>query len=257
MRAIILAAGRGSRLGAMTDEQPKGMVKVAGTPLIARTIAALRAGGVDDIALVSGYRRECLDVFGLPAFHNPDWASTNMVMSLHQADDWLSRDPCLISYSDIFYDPRWPARLAACDADVAITVDRCWLELWRARNEDVLADAETLKTDQDGHLLEIGGRAATVAEIQAQYMGLLRMTPAGWAAFRATVAGLTPARRNAVSMTEVLDLMARAGVKIAAVPVDGQWGEVDTPDDVALYERWAADGVYGDWFARADGSPAR
>lgn len=249
VRAIILAAGRGSRLGNLTDERPKGMVTVAGQPLIARAIGALKAGGVDDIALVTGYRRESLDGFGLPTFHNPAWASTNMVMSLHSAADWLSRTDCLISYSDIFYDPRWVERLAACPADVAITVDRQWLALWQARNEDVLADAETLRVDGGGRLQEIGGRAATVEEIQAQYMGLLRMTPAGWETFRATVAGLEPARRNAISMTEVLDLMAKAGHAIATVPVDGQWGEVDTPDDVALYERWAADGMFGSWFA--------
>lgn len=248
VRAIILAAGRGSRLGSLTDEQPKGMVSVAGRPLIARAIGALGAGGVEDIALVTGYRREALDGFGLPTFHNPLWASTNMVMSLHSAADWLSRTDCLISYSDIFYDPRWVERLAQCTADVAITVDRQWLTLWKARSSDVLADAETLRVDDDGRLLEIGGRAATVEEIQAQYMGLLRMTPAGWGAFRAAVEKLEPERRNAISMTEVLNLMVEAGHTVATVPVYGQWGEVDTPDDVALYERWAAAGEFGPWF---------
>lgn len=82
MKAIILAAGRGSRMGGLTDTQPKGLVSLRGKPLLEWQLASLRAAGIHEIALVTGYRHEALSPYGLPMFHNPDWRRTNMVTSL-------------------------------------------------------------------------------------------------------------------------------------------------------------------------------
>ena len=60
MRGIILAAGRGSRMKHLTSERPKCMVKLQGKPLIEWQLEALRAAGIDDIAIVTGYRHELL-----------------------------------------------------------------------------------------------------------------------------------------------------------------------------------------------------
>ena len=57
MKGIILAAGRGSRMASLSDEIPKCLLKVGGKPLIDRQIEALRKGGVEDISIVTGYRR--------------------------------------------------------------------------------------------------------------------------------------------------------------------------------------------------------
>ena len=69
MRAVILAAGRGSRLGHLGSDRPKCLVQLEGRPLIERQIAALRRGGADEIAVVRGYRAVFLDG------HAPDLGS--------------------------------------------------------------------------------------------------------------------------------------------------------------------------------------
>ena len=56
MKAIILAAGRGSRMGGLTDTQPKGLVSLRGKPLLEWRLASLRAAGIHEIALITGYR---------------------------------------------------------------------------------------------------------------------------------------------------------------------------------------------------------
>jgi L-glutamine-phosphate cytidylyltransferase len=76
MRALILAAGRGSRLGHLGADRPKCLVKLAGKPLIERQIAALRRGGVDEIGIVRGYRAEMLDLRGLHSFIAASWCTT-------------------------------------------------------------------------------------------------------------------------------------------------------------------------------------
>ena len=61
MRAVILAAGRGSRMGPMGNDRPKCLVKLDDRPLLDRQIAALRRGGVNEIGVVRGYRAEMLN----------------------------------------------------------------------------------------------------------------------------------------------------------------------------------------------------
>jgi choline kinase len=102
MRAIILAAGRGSRLKGMTDAQPKCLVELAGQPLLHWQIAALRDAGIDEIALVTGYKSEVLEAKGLPTRHNDDWQNTQMVASMLCARDLMDA-PVIVSYSDIVY----------------------------------------------------------------------------------------------------------------------------------------------------------
>ena len=68
MRAVILAAGRGSRMGHLGDDRPKCLIELEGKPLIERQIAALRRGGVDEIEIVRGFRAEMIDFPGLCYF---------------------------------------------------------------------------------------------------------------------------------------------------------------------------------------------
>ena len=89
MIAIILAAGRGSRMKSMTDERPKCLVEVKGRTLLDRQINAIKTAGIKQISIVTGYKRELLSINGIKEFHNSNWAETNMVSSRACADEWL------------------------------------------------------------------------------------------------------------------------------------------------------------------------
>ena len=96
MRGLILAAGRTSHMGEIGDQQPKCLVPLAGTPLIARQIAALRGGGATEIGVVRGFRAEMIDYPDITYFENERWADTNTVMSLASADAWLRSGPVIV-----------------------------------------------------------------------------------------------------------------------------------------------------------------
>src|SRR5215213_9871963 len=78
-KAIILAAGQGTRLGALTANCPKCMIELWGRPLLHHQIDALRGCGVEDITIVGGYQVEKLAPQGCRVRVNPDFATTNMV----------------------------------------------------------------------------------------------------------------------------------------------------------------------------------
>lgn len=236
MKAIILAAGRGSRMKDLTDDRPKCLIELRGRPLLDWQLAALREAGIEEIAIVTGYRRELLAGRGLAEFHNPRWAETQMVSSLACAESWLTAEPCIVSYSDIFYHSTAVQSLMACPAALAVTYDPNWLDLWTRRFGNPLLDAESFRLTPSHTLAEIGHRPRAIEEVQGQYMGLLRFTPAGWAEVARIRATLSPEQRDRMHMTGTLQQVIEARrIAIAAIVYEGEWGEVDSAEDLAGY----------------------
>lgn len=242
MRGVILAAGRGSRLGALSDDRPKCMVELASKPLIQRQIAALRRGGVSSIGIVRGYLGNRIDIQDVTFFENPRWAETNMVMSLVAASSWLQLDSVLISYADIFYGHAVVRDLAASSGDLVVAYDCGWRSLWSRRFADPLSDAETFRTDARGNLLEIGKRTTRIEEIEGQYMGLLRFTPKAWRAVEALLAAKDAKARDKMDMTSLLGALLDSGFPIGTLGISGSWGEIDSSDDLELYEKMIREG---------------
>lgn len=247
MKAIILAAGRGSRLGSMTAAQPKPLTVLAGKPLLEWQIAALHSAGVSEVHLVSGYCSEALEPYGHSRLFNPHWASSNMVRSLIRADALLAAEPMLVCYGDIVYRPDIIQSLIASPAPLAITYDLDWWSLWSARFDDPLSDAESFR-QANGQLMTIGERTADPQQIEGQYMGLLKFTPEGWQHVRDLLAGLSAEQIDKLDMTSLLRRLLQNGIPIATVGIRGGWVEVDNPSDITLYERMIAQlGWSHDW----------
>lgn len=237
MKGVVLAAGRGSRLGALTERRPKCLVPLAGRPLLAWQRAALSAAGVRDHVVVVGYRAEQIAATGVPVLHAPRWSGTNMVRSLLAAQRVLASEPCVVAYGDLVYSAQAVRRLLAAPEGLALTYDPGWLRLWSRRFPDPLEDAETFRLAEDGVLGDIGGTPTGTDEVQGQYMGLLRSTPADWEVVRRRCAALAEHELDALDMTGLLRLLLRDGVPIRAVACPEPWGEVDSATDLALYER--------------------
>ncbi len=261
MRAIILAAGEGTRLRPYTLDRPKCLVELAGRPLLAWQLDALRQAGITDITIVTGYRGEQLARFGLTTRHNPDYARTNMVGSLMCAADLFDgSDDVLIAYADIVYEPRVVRALVACTEAICTTVDRSWLRLWSIRTATPLAEAETLKMDARGDIIELGRKPTSYDEIQAQYMGLIRVRAEVAPHWPAVYQMLDPAgpydgkNRANMYMTSFLQYLINHGHPVRAVPVDGGWLEVDSASDLELYARLQAEDRLSEYCSLGPGS---
>ncbi|MBI3345969.1 MAG: phosphocholine cytidylyltransferase family protein [Burkholderiales bacterium] len=248
-RAVILAAGQGTRLRPLTDHLPKALVSLDGVPLIERQLAVLRRAGVTDLSVVAGYRASHLRLDGLRQVENPAYESTNMVASLYCAKALFDgTDDVLVCYGDIVYEPRVLSALMATDAPLAVTIDRQWLTLWSLRMDDPLSDVETLRLDDYGRILELGRKPRDLADIQGQYIGLFKVrkdfAPEFFDAYeRLGAEGTVDGRSRAMMyMTSYLQLQIDAGVQVLAAAVDGGWLEVDSLQDLQRYEAASAEG---------------
>jgi choline kinase len=130
--------------------------------------------------------------------------------------------------------------LVAAPGDIAIVVDDAWLGLWTRRMPDPLADAETLKVDCSGLVKEIGKKPRGYEDIDAQYVGLIKLSARGARLLRDLYAGLD---REAVYdgqpfermyMTSLLQRAIDAGIAVHAVRIRGGWIEIDAPSDLAI-----------------------
>ncbi|MFJ2713495.1 NTP transferase domain-containing protein [Pseudomonas sp. NPDC087346] len=236
MKAIILAAGRGSRLGSLTDQRPKALVEFNKTPLIERTVRTLRAAGISEIGIVAGYRSDMLESYADRLFINPLWSTTGIRQSLSAAAEWLDSQPCVVSYGDIFYSPTLVRDLMQKDENIDLGYDPQAVRLWQQRFDNPLDDMERFIID-NGRICQIGHRAESLEQIQGQYMGLFKLTPTGWRALNEQLQGLSTEQRDQVDMTSLFSRAIEAGVRVGGTPTNEPWGEIDCPSDVLLYER--------------------
>ncbi|MBF0177323.1 MAG: phosphocholine cytidylyltransferase family protein [Magnetococcales bacterium] len=244
-RGIILAAGRGSRMGELTTAQPKCLLSLGGRTLLDWQLAAFREAGIHQVALVTGYQAESLADKAPTSFHNPDWAATNMVVSLTHARAWLQQYPCVVCYADIVVTAPMLQKLQAAPGELVITSHQCWRQIWEARFANPLADAETFRVDSNGTLLEIGGRTDDINTIQGQFMGLLYFLPSGWQRAEKYLQTLPEDVRRRLDMTGLLARLIQQGWQIGTVAVDGLWMELDRAEDKILYDAWLAAGDSG------------
>lgn len=229
MKALILAAGRGSRMDALTSHTHKCLIHLLGRPLIEWQLDALRRAGIEETIAVTGYKHQKVAPYFSSHFHNADWASTNMAYTLLQADPILAKEEVIVCYSDLAYHPSIIKALLEGKELISLTFDRKWKKLWQTRFDNPLDDAESFRV-QGKKLVEIGKNPCKAEEIKGQYMGLFKIHPQGWQIMKSLI---TPT----ISMTELFHNLIYIDVFIEAIPIEGKWCEIDTAKDKDLYEK--------------------
>lgn len=242
MKALILAAGRGQRMGSATDDKPKCLTVFRNKPLLEWQLSALHSADAEDVAIVGGYKNDMLSKYAPVPFVNTRWTESNMVRSLMCAEEWLKQGPCVVSYSDIFYNSDAVKKLMESPGDIAILYDPDWFNLWSRRFSDPLSDAETFILNGDSTVREIGSHTDSVTDVQGQYMGLLKFTPHGWSHVSEYLMGLSSDQVDKLDMTSLLSALVGQGISIMARANNSPWGEIDSGDDLRLYEEMVEQG---------------
>jgi L-glutamine-phosphate cytidylyltransferase len=254
-RAIIVAAGRGSRLGPKTEDIPKTMVEVAGKPILHHQLDALSAGGVSDFVVVRGYRGSLIGggSHRLRFVENPEWERNNILASLIYARAEMDRG-FFFAYSDIVYAKDVAVRLAEAarteKASAVLVVDRRWSDAYVGRTLHPIPEAELSAAagpPSDPRITAVGKLVVPAEEAAGEFIGLAYFSPEGARALcdvwdralgeRGLEApfGRARALRHAY-LSDALNALANAGHRLAPLYIDGQWREIDTGQDLAAAE---------------------
>lgn len=235
MNVLILAAGKGSRLGKISANQPKSLTEICGKSLIKRNLTTFNNLKLN-VFLITGFAAEKLKPLGVQTIHNCDFDDTNMVWSLYQAIQELEND-FIICYGDIVVSPSTVAALLETPLEFAVVSDRGWLEYWTRRFDEPLTDAESFSINSSGDLVSVGQKVQNTDEIQGQYIGLIKVTGSARSQFKKRLQKFcedeeTHEIAKKAYMTDFLQMLINEGVQIKPVFVDGGWIEIDNPGDI-------------------------
>ncbi len=228
--AVILAAGRGSRLGGLTEHRPKSLLDVGGRTLLAHSLAALRTAGVTEAVVVTGYLQDRI-VDALAAQDEAprvrtipcaDWLEGGSMESLRQAVATV-KGPILLLESDILYDPEFIVVARGCACSMILTADPS------GSGDEV----HVVATD-GGRLLSLGKTLSEnlMQRSVGELAGISYLAAETLEAFGALAARWRAEGRIDAHYEEGLLALNQAGHPIAVKHCAGlAWTEVDTPDD--------------------------
>lgn len=251
MKAVIIAAGRGSRLEHHTDERPKCMVRVGDRSILDYQLDAYRTHGVDDLHIIRGYLAERLVVEGATYHANANWPNNNILQSLFCAEDALT-GPMLVSYSDIVFTPEVVQAALGTEHDIALVLDRQWHTSYQGRHDHPVEQAE-LALVEEGQVRRVGKHVGTEGAL-GEFIGLAYFSERGARELREAFAA---ARERFAPedifqngrtfqkayLCDLFEFMIGRGVRIGVAPIDGGWREIDTVEDLqAVDHTWASEG---------------
>lgn len=253
MKAIILAAGQGTRLKKYTENLPKGMLSFMGKTIIERQVTAYRANGIDKIVIVRGYKAEKINYKDIRYYTNTDYANTNMVESLMTAKAEFDED-IIVSYSDILFEEKMLQGMMQAKADIAVAVDDKWKGYWNKRYGKIDFDTESLSIDAQNNITELGLEKPALESIDARYIGLLKFTQGG---LKHVVDIMETAYQRDQNMpwqqsgkpvrkaymTDLLNALIQAGISVKAERFNHGWIEFDTNEDYEKACEWVENGT--------------
>ena len=226
---ILLAAGRGSRLGKLTDQIPKAMNLHKGKPIIKYILENTTTGNFKfaKTIIIGGYRHQMLSNLGAELILNENWETTGPLYSLRIAEKFLNEEDCIVSYTDIVYDSKYWKETLDLPDDIVVPSNANFLISWSQRKIDLLADLESFKI-KNNHITEIGKKIQDVNEGQGQFAGIVKFRPQGWRKFSKVVFSDNNLKKD---MTSSFSEYLNSGGLIRTVSVNASWKEFDNPED--------------------------
>lgn len=240
MKAIIIAAGPGSRLKHYTEDLPKCMLEFGGTTLLQRQIKVLKANGITDISIIKGYQKEKINYPDFKYYINDRYEHNNILNSLMYAETEMDTD-VIISYSDILYEKDVVSRLLESKQDISIVVDIDWKGYYSGRRDHPIQEAENVIFDSNNRVVEIGKIMTRKHDVHGEFIGMMKLTKRGTDIFKLHFHrakqlfwGKPFVRANTFEnayLTDMIQDMVDMGVYIHCVIIERGWKEIDTVED--------------------------
>ena len=230
MRAIILSAGRGSRLLPLTAARPKCLLEVApGLSVLRHQIGALGRAGVDDVTVITGFLPQTVeedlarvDAVTVRTLFNPFYQIADNLASCWMARGRMNGDFLLINGDTLFGDALLERVLAAPPAAVSVTIDK-----------KPAYDEDDMKVTLRGTQLVGIGKTLSHAETDAESIGMLRFMGDGPGVFTGQLEAMMRTPEGVRSwFLKAIDGLAKSGITVETCSIEGHaWSELDTPED--------------------------
>jgi choline kinase len=251
MKAIVIGAGRGSRLGPKTEAIPKTLVEVMGRPMLDFILDALALGGIarKDVVFISGYAEAAVRERypELLYVRNTGWRDNNILLSLLTAREHLE-EGFVSTYADIVYEADIVRQLLESPHAITLGCDVRWRRRYVNRSQHPESDAEKLRAEGE-RVVEIGRRIPS-ERATGEFIGVMKLTKHGASEFLSAFDTAERAHAGTVwregrtfekaYLIDLLQSMLESGTPMHRVDTPGGYMELDTLEDLAHAEEWWA-----------------
>jgi dTDP-glucose pyrophosphorylase len=228
-KAVLLAAGRGTRMRELTTDLPKPMIEVRGKPVLQHIVEGLREAGVRDLLIIVGYQADAVqNFFGDGSRYNIEIQYATQAVQdgtgrlVNLARNFAGNSPFILSYGDILVDPANYKRLVDLPHDVEAIISV-------TRGEDVRKGGAVF-LNKEMELVDLREKAQAGEPTSPWYN-------AGLYTFRPSIfdftAKLKPSPRGEYELTDAIRDLARSGKTIKAYELTGEWADVRDPEVLA------------------------
>jgi choline kinase len=234
MKAVILAAGQGTRIRSVHGEHPKCLIEVDNTTILDHQLDALSMVGINDVAIVVGYEKEQIIAHvnarkllsqNIHYIDNPAFAITNNIYSLWLALDWLRGASFIVLNADVIFNPEILDVAVRPHAPISMIVDPLWRD-------------ETMKVViLDDHVIRMSKNISR-EEFSGTYIGITVFSKAIQDRFFHKMEDVISAGRVNEFFNVVVQELANEGVPVGYTGTDGlPWAEIDDPVDLRFAQQ--------------------
>ena len=246
INAIILAAGMGNRLSPLTEDIPKGMVKLFEKSLLEKQIDIFKQYDINDITIVTGHLGEKITFPDINYIKNQNFSLTGINESLFCAKEKFETES-IISYSDIIYEKKIIEKLTSFNGDIGVGVRLNWKPHYKGRTSHPTSEAENVVIENN-KIVKIQKNISKCEKDQiiGEFIGLIKLSKNASDILTQKYLELKKSHKgkfhNAISLkqayiTDMLQEIIDSNYLVEPIIVEGKWCEIDTIQDIEYAKR--------------------
>jgi len=243
MKAIILAAGEGSRMGKLAQNIPKPLVMVNGKSIIERQLSILKQNKILDVIIVTGSHNEKFNFKNVVYVNDSDHKKHDTLGSLITARDYMN-DEIITTYADQIFEEKILKSMTEFTGDIGIAVDLDWEKNYVNRDQHPKSEAENVLINGN-EILELRKNISECKENEkiGECLGLMKFSRKASKVFLDKYSELETSHKgkfhNAPSLekaliSDMLQELIDSEINVEPIYVSGKWCEIDTPQDLEI-----------------------
>ncbi|MBL7135591.1 MAG: phosphocholine cytidylyltransferase family protein [Candidatus Marinimicrobia bacterium] len=241
-KAVILAAGKDTTLFPLTNDIPKALLDIKGKSILQRQVEMLRTVGINDIAVVRGYKKDQINFPNLEYFDNDDYENTGILVSLFLAREFMDKD-MIILYGDILFEIDILKRLIETRHDTTLVVDRGWKKRYQVSHEEHPFAPELTRLSEKEQEIEISSVGIGMPETNStsEFIGLAKLSTNACSILKDLYKNVYCINQNkkfhqakqirTASFLDFIQELLDRGEKVAALEIWRAWIDIDTFED--------------------------
>ena len=246
MKVIFIAAGSSTRLGTKTLNFPKGLLKINNNSIIGIQLDLFKNKKISDIIIITGPNADKFNFNNVTYINDTNHKKHDVLGSLMVAKSHMN-DEMITTYSDIIFDEKILNSIMEFKGDIGIAVELNWEKRYINRDQHPKSEADNVIIENN-KILKIKKNISECKDNQiiGEFIGLMKLSKKGSEIFKNKYLELEKIHvgkfHNAPSLeksylTDMLQELINSGVKISPIIINGNWCEIDTPQDIEIAKK--------------------